>query len=726
MSGQHPSGLDLSRFADGELREPRARDVARHLEECAECRGYVDFIHELAAAAEEVSTDRPSAIPALEPGYDLADEVLRRRRAGERVTLDVPAAAAEGAGYAVGRVGHPGHRFGAAWRIGLGIAAAFVLLALAAVYLFEAPPVAAGHSELDFGTDLAPPGSTLDVAYTPAVFLARYDSLRLRVRTRTEDTPFPGHAGVIGELRTTTLRRDADGRFRGALAVEPDEVYMAGAVEDFSGENVDTNLGRLWDLFVSADSTPSTAVLASRYRTLEAVNWVQAVTWAKGLATRYPDNPLGWLMLWRYQDRIESAPPSDSLVAFHRAKLRELIRREAERGTTVDDLLLLRAYARWLDEPSLADSLLAEAARLDPGNYVVAGARLPDPRDGWSAWLDRAEQVWAASDKTDDSFVINALYVAGEAGDLAAVRRWVGRGRALPYLSTGTMAARLDPYGFAAPVRVELRREWLLQLDEMGERRRPLAESISEFEAWRQDRIRRTKSDLGRDLAIVGDTAESRALLASAAATAWQPSLLRPYADFMLAGGDTTAALDAIALLAVDPVSGADDRARYEAVLERRVEDRDRFLQQASKEYGRHIRQTVDFGLRLPARTEVDLADGSTTTVDRFLSGPVTLLAIFEPEYPDIETWIAEVVERVHGMPENDRPSLLLVAKGAAPELAARFDAVDMVTDRDLDLAQRVHAWSDRDFVVVDRRLDATGPSDLDDALRIAGALRRE
>lgn len=716
MSGRHPSGLDLSRYADGELDVRRARGIAEHLEACIECRRYVEFIHELAGAARGLPADDVDE-PALERDDDLAAEVLRRRRAGERVALKVPRTAAGD-----GR-GHGGGPFTAAWRFGLGIAAALVLLALAGVYLFEAPPVAAGHSELDFGTELATPGSTLQIEYTPAVFLAGYDSLRLRVRSRGTDTPYPGHAGVIGDLREVALMRGSDGKFHGSLTVEPGELFLAASVEDFSGTDVDANLGRLWDVMVSGDSVPSTAALESRYRVLEAVNWVQATAWVKDLARRYPANPLSWAMLWRYEDRITPASPSDSLIAFHRAKLRELIGLQTEQGTTPTDLRILRAYARWLGEQTLADSLLVELARRDPDNTAVVATTLPDPKNGKAAWLERADSVWASSEKTDDNLVISALFVAGEANDSIAVQRWVDRGRQLPYLSPGTMAARLDPYDFTAGIRVRLREEWLQQLREAGEESRPLDQSVPEFDAWRRDQVRRTESALGRDLAVAGRTAASRVILSSVAESAWQPTVLGPYANFLLATGDTTTALDVVALLVADPVSGSVARTRFASLLKAHVDNADDFVRKGRIEYRRRVEQGVHFDLRLPANTRLHFVDGTTTTVGDRLAGSTTMMVLFEPEVPGLEDRIGELLERVSSVPAAEGLQVLLVSKRPSPGLTGGFGATNLLTDENLDLTQRLHAWGTEDLVLVNRQLDAIKLSTLDEALRIGIAI---
>jgi hypothetical protein len=724
VSIRHPSGLTLSRFADGELGDRRMRAVTRHVDRCARCREHVRFIRELHAAMEEPAAD--AGAPGDVARSDLADRVIRRRRAGERIELATPETTA-----GVTSDDHaqdtPDARGG--WRLAVGIAAAFALFVLAGIYLFEAPPVAAGHSELSFGTELAVPGSTIEVTYTPSLLLAGQDSLRLRLRARSVDTPFPAHAGVIGPLRTATLHRDADGRFRGSFDVAPDELLVAAAVEDFSGEMIDTNLGRLWDLLVAEGGVPSTAALESRYRTLEAVNWVRAASWVKGLTQRYPDSPLPWAMLWRYQDRVDLAPPSDSLVAFHREKLHELIRIRARGRATPKDLEVLFAYARWLGEPQVSDSLLSELGRLDPGNSVVATWRALALGDlfGTRPYVERLDGIWAASDGTDDNFVINALHAAAEAGDSAAVRRWIARGREIPFLDVGRMAARLDPYEFATTERIRLRRDRLQWLNGIGERDRPLGLTAGEFEDWRQAEVQRTEGRLAGDLAATGDTAGALSILASVAATAWQPSVLGPYASLGLAAGDTAAALDAIAILAADPVSGEATRTTYGPLLERHARKLETYLRHGELEYARRLRRSLYSGNRLPGGVELHRADGTTTTAKERLSGVVTLVFIFEPELPGIEERIVRLRDRISETSGADSLRVLLVAKRPTPTLADRFGPANLLFDADLALTQHLHAFGSQDYVVLDRQLDASAPTaDLDTALRIAGALRYE
>jgi anti-sigma factor RsiW len=76
----HPEGLALSRFADADLPARRRNEVARHLDACGSCRVIVEQYREIRACVRELTDPEPP---------DVADAVLRRRAAGERIELDV-------------------------------------------------------------------------------------------------------------------------------------------------------------------------------------------------------------------------------------------------------------------------------------------------------------------------------------------------------------------------------------------------------------------------------------------------------------------------------------------------------------------------------------------------------------------------------------------------------------------------------------------------------------
>jgi hypothetical protein len=270
---------------------------------------------------------------------------------------------------------------------------------------------------------------------------------------------------------------------------------------------------------------------------------------------------------------------------------------------------------------------------------------------------------------------------------------------------------------------VRLREEWLQQLRDAGEESRPLGQSVPEFEAWRQDQIRQTESALGRDLAVAGHTAESRVILSSVAESAWQPTVLGPYADFLLATGDTTTALDVIALLVADPVSGSVARTRFASLLKAHADDLDDFVRKGRIEYKRRVEQGVNFDMRLPADTRLHFVDGTTTTVGDRLTGSTTLIVLFEPEVPGLEDRIGELLEHASRVPAAEGLQVLLVSKSPSPDLAGGFGATNLLTDENLDLTQRLHAWGAEDLVLVSRQFDAMKPANLDEALRIGIAI---
>lgn len=194
------------------------REVADHLPDCAACREAVEFFQRLAAATAE-----PLPVP------DVTKAVLDRRRSGERIQLVQKPAVLR--------------------KVQYGLAASIALAFGLVGYLLFVPTARANRSVLEFDPAVLAPASTVNVSYKPAGLLAGEDSLRLRVRSRTADSPFP-RGGPIGELQTATLKPAGGGTYEGKIAVDPDAIYVAAVVEDFQGERVDTNFGRLWDSFV--------------------------------------------------------------------------------------------------------------------------------------------------------------------------------------------------------------------------------------------------------------------------------------------------------------------------------------------------------------------------------------------------------------------------------------------------------------------------------------------
>lgn len=709
----HPSGLRLSRFADGELTGKRERDVTRHLESCARCRERVSFYRELAEAARE-SEDMPDVTV---PG--VADEVLRRRAAGERVE----AGAGPGSSAATRRRSPEHPRL-----VALAIAACLILVAVASGVLLRAPEAAAGHSELGFSPGMPTAGSTVEVRYTPSFDLAGYDSLRLRVRGRTRRTPYPARTGVIGDPRAATLYLAGDGTYVGQLRVEPDEVFLAAAVEDFTGEHLDTNLGRLWKVLVAGeDGTPTTASLESEYRVLEASNWAQATEWAAGVTEKFPDDPLGWALQYYHDSRVAPVANTDSLRAFHRAKLRALIAERRDRPADVEGVVWLSIYARTLGEQALQDSLFAELGELDPDDYsrVMWLAFGPGFDSlGTPGSLDHLETVWTRSDGTNDVVAGQALRIAGLAHDTNAVETWIARGLAVPALNGDGLAATLDDTEFAAE-RARLRRMRVNELHEQEDADRPLDMTVSEFEQSRNLQIRRVVARLARDVELAGDTTGAMPLLKWAAGDAWQPEMLEPYVAHLLAVGDTTTALPAIGVLCADPVAGDAAARRFAPILTRHVDDPDGFARDSEAEYARRVRAGLAVHHRFPAATHLPFIDGTTERAGDVMAGRRTIFFMLEASGSSVDEKINTFARRMTDGAGRDLLGIVLLHTRGGQLPDSLGDApILTIYDRNYEIAQRLRKFVVEGYAVLDRDLTVVATTyELDTALRVAGGL---
>lgn len=721
----HPSGLELSRFADGELAGKRQRAVANHLESCARCRERVAFYRSLRAAASEAA---PEGAGHPAPPEGLADAVLERRAAGERIDLDAdrwrdgerhrsaPGHAGEGAG-----AGHP-------WRTIIGVAACLLLLAVACVLIVRTPKASAGHSQLDFAPELPEPGSTIDVRYSPNFELAGYDSLRLRVRARTRRTPNPSKNGVVGALRTVTLYPAEDGSYRGRVRLTPDEIYVAAAVEDFSGEHVDTNLGRLWSLLVDGGSgTPATASLESEYRVIERDNFVRATKWAADVTQRYPDNPLGWAIRYYHDARIAPSGNSDSLRAFHHAKLRELIAERQDRPADVDDVVWLFSYARWLGEERLRDSLFAETRTLDPGDHATINwrtylAAASSPRPEYR--LIRLEALWQETRSSVSILIRFGLNTAAAAHDTAAVERWIERGLSTPGITAGSLASDLDETEYASE-RAELRNTWIEQMHEWSDDDRPLGMSVAEFKLDRNTRIRREVGRLARDVALSGDTAGAMPLLKWAASDAWRPEMLEPYVERLLATGDTATALASIGVLMADPVGGETAARRYAPVVDHRVADPEFFLRESREEYEERVRAHLTLHYRFPADTHLSFVGGATERAGDVLRGRPTVFFLIDTRLGNAAESVRTFARRMTDGVGSDLQGIVAVQTSGAPLPGTIADApILVIDDRGYEIAQRLRDFSVSGYAVLDRDLNVVATTgDLDTALRVAGAL---
>lgn len=486
----HPNEFSLSRFADGDLPPDQLAELASHVEACDSCREYVDGVRRLGALVREWN-------PPVPPG--LANEVIRRRAAGERVALQVESDPTR-------RDRSTVRRFAAA--------AVIVLMAGIASYLvLQTPALEATRGELRITPEMPRPGTTAEFVYRPASYLAEEDSLRLRARAR-EAGDRPPRGGLIGDLRSTTLRRQPDGTYRGQLPVGEDDVFLAAAVEDFAGRNIDTNFGQLWEILVAGESgEPSSEALEARYRILEPYNSVMATGWAREITRQYPNEPIGWTLLLIHDRAVHADSLPAERLRFHHAKLDTLIARLDSQPATAKQLAWLASYANRLGRNQARDALHDRLARIDPAHPEILDHSVLETYVG-DVSSDRRlavlDSLWSVHEAGSETMMLAALREAAVTGDTAAARRWLDRNRRNDLAPTYRVLAMVSLDPDLAEDRIQLMREQLDSLRATGDEARPLRLSRDEYAVERRQAVAGQERAVAEALIATGPFPELR------------------------------------------------------------------------------------------------------------------------------------------------------------------------------------------------------------------------
>jgi hypothetical protein len=733
---RHPTQLSLSRFADGDLVPHRLRRIGRHVQWCETCREYVRFINELGDVARELKRDDMPDVSAL------ADAVIRRRRAGERgpeVGL-VPEWANGDEEAATPRRRRAGRAPAGSRRFAGAIAAGLALVAATSAYLLLAPSAAATRGELSFGPiPPAGPAATIPIEYEPAYYLAEEDSLRLRVEVgRPPEPEVGGHRSVV--RRTVTLHRDDDGKFRGYLPLEEGDLSAVAAVEDFDAVDLDTNSGRLWELYLAFDNgEPTLAALESRYRTLERYNLVMAIEWADSLAEAEPHNPLGLTIQYMYLSNAAPEPVPDSVRELHRNRLAELIRGTGARAgggagslsadLEVDELKWLATYARMVGEMGAHDSLMGEVARRASDHPMVTDRRalavLEETGSDLRRRLARLEHLWAALDHPTPLIVYLGTRTAAAVGDVDALESWLDRGRRHPGVATFSLLGDLEGYdGFA----VQRLRLLQTRIDELGVEvdERPLRMSALEHEADLRRRALEVEIALADAFVATGDTAAAGRVYEGAIGHAWRAEDIRPYVDFLLARGDTAAALPLVGIVAADPLYGDSALAEFAEIIGAQTDDVGSFMEQSRRELARRMHATLPERRRIRGDVPLRPLRSDDVEAETFLEGRPTVFLVWSPGWHDESGQLPEFEELAsrEGMSRAVRAVLMIPIQDN--QLVETLDTVDVpvLLDPTGQLTAQVRGWTFTSYLVVDPNLAITAKVyDAPTAFRIAKIL---
>ena len=549
-SFSHPNTDMLVGFASRTLATPDERRVAQHLESCTQCRDTVVVLR----AVDDVERD-------AQPRDELLERILTSRAVGRRTILPVD-------DVAVPRQRRPVAQLAA-------IAAAALL---AALLLRSSRDVSAGertgYLRLDPARPL--PQAVVRATYTPSAFLQGFDSLVLRARfRRPNDDDY--NIGPM-QQRAAVLRRANNGVFAGEFRLADSVVFGVFAVESPSGDRVDDNDDRLWEL-LTADPTgrPLFEGLVQKQRDLMGRNWTEGLKTVRALAALYPRDPEAWSLVVVHERWVLGDHVADSLLVQHRRRFaafqQALAEREALAATTVSGML---HYAIQLDDSTAGRYWLERLEREFPDDPEVlfrkenrlAGThqnRLTGDnvvqRPDSHGYFTAVESLWAKAEPTGDrllwGFAQNALARAMETKDTAALRLWIPRFRQVT--RQAPIAAYWSKELLHYPTLRGMGMAWLRDdarlLAQEADAYRPLTATIAEQRVANRAATQPILAQLANALIEGGDTAGGLDTLRLAASYGWSPAVLLRVAQTWAALGDTLQALRTYAKVAADPGS---------------------------------------------------------------------------------------------------------------------------------------------------------------------------
>ena len=344
------------------------------------------------------------------------------------------------------------------------------------------------RSTLHFIPETPPPGSKVSVAYSPLETLAADTALILRGHFRTPHDTAGNHR--LHNERITTLRPGTNGTFTGSFTLPGSAVCAALVVEDTSGNRLDANGERQFELLTHADDgRPLYNALIQRSYDFADRNSTVALESMRRAMELYPDSLPGWWLLRLQEDLVPGLSGSDSLRAWHTENFARIHARHASR-----------------------DSLPAE-------DIVAIDARDLGAADRW------AERVQA--DGRDDAWS-DKLFVAGSMATLPARRE---RGLRL----AREALAELDVEDLA------------------GHPGRPLGRTVNEYAGLLARSRAEALTNYGELLADAGLLDEVIDALEDAAAESGVSELFRRLGELRLTRGDSADAARAFAVVASDP-----------------------------------------------------------------------------------------------------------------------------------------------------------------------------
>ncbi|NIP80971.1 MAG: hypothetical protein GWM90_17845, partial [Gemmatimonadetes bacterium] len=393
------------------------------------------------------------------------------------------------------------------------------------------------------------PGEVLRVEYTGGELFADQSVLRLRGRYYTPDDR-------RGSITEHTLRRDGE-VFRGAVAL-PDSVRFAVfAVEDLEGRRLDSNRGELWEILVhEKGGRPTADALAAGVMHYARTDPGRAARAAAALTARYPDEPRSWAL--RVTTDLDLLDSGTGLEDY--ARHQERFQRRLKRGwtPTAEQRAWLALMTLALDDDAAADAWL-RGVGTDPGASrvihearAIQAVRQNGHRTGRllaaldSLWTEAGVPIPAASDL---GWKLALMMKSEEAAE-----RWLPRyRRGLDWYYPARVVPELaDAFGPAYALRWGLENRTRIAGSQAV---RPLTMTTPRHERLRRRDQQRVLASLALLARSVGEMETARTLALEALDLAWCTQALSDVGQVLLAAGDSSAALEAFARAAADPVA---------------------------------------------------------------------------------------------------------------------------------------------------------------------------
>lgn len=411
---------------------------------------------------------------------------------------------------------------------------------------------------LRFSPERPMAGDEIAVTYTPIRTLADEPELVLR---GTYGTAADKSWRVRLEerlLTIPTMSRGSGGIYSTRFTLPETAVYAAFVVEDATGERLDANSGRLFDLLVHApDDRPLYHAFRRRADEFEDRNVHTSLEALRRAMELYPDSLDGWSELRSLERSALGSTTGDSLFAWHQAHFAELHELYKDRSEELSPSAIqgLSGYAaavlhqeggaHWT---SVAEQMAGtDAWAMDIGWRTLT--RLEADGDTALA-LAEFERHWPDAQGTTSPFEAFAFELAIAARDLKALDRWVER--LFPYGLVGLALPRMIA---VIPERRSRAVELARVRYELPDPVRPLGRTADEHAQSVAVQRGALLKEYARFLNEFANPDAALGIVEEATIRSASPDLFEILGELKLDAGDVEGAARAYAALASDPIT---------------------------------------------------------------------------------------------------------------------------------------------------------------------------